>query len=125
MAKNCFSGVCMDRVALEFPVYEMQTIERDIQSMCKYEVAVDMSKYYFDKQCLLDIGISSVANPPEKEKKQRNTFKICNVRIMCDRMRGHIGYHILSKKELDRQCGVGSAVCRVALTSLNKTVLSF
>ena len=71
---------------------------------------VGMSNYYFDKQCLLDIGVqftlSSVANPPLKEKKQRNACKICNVKILCDRMRGHIGYHILSKKDLDSHvCG--------------------
>ena len=81
-------------------------INADKCVLVKPSVSVDppvgMSNYFFDRNFLLDIGVQFTIDDDDANNGKKNTTdgvkrnkcKICRKQINCDKMRGHVGYHM-------------------------------
>ena len=96
---------------------DVQKVHGDKCVMIKPSVSANppagMSNFYYDRQFLLDIGVQfTLANQAgtgsSKQKTsevQKNKCRICHKNIACNKMRGHVGYHILMKDIATNVCG--------------------
>ena len=111
-------------------------INADKCVLVKPSVSVDppvgMSNYFFDRNFLLDIGVQFTIDDDDANNGKKNTTdgvkrnkcKICRKQINCDKMRGHVGYHILKAKDVDSHscgfCGLQSCSNKFAKNSTSK-----
>lgn len=99
-----------------------------------------MTNYYYERQFILDWGVqntltnqqqpsssrttsaSAKKNDTQKEKKK---CELCPKSIVQDRMRGHIGFHILKDRDVVGEvcgfCGLSSCVGKSKLIKTNKS----
>ena len=89
-----------------------------------------LSHFYYNKQFLLDIGIeftmsenqSSQSRNDSCSSVKKNKCKVCSKMITCDKMRGHVGYHILNGEIDSNVCGFCSMqTCSNKLKQSSKT----
>ena len=86
-----------------------------------------MTNFYYDEELLHDIGVqlimsqeSSSASSTASCGIKAHKCNICNTPIAVDRMRGHIGYHILRDHvscDVCGFCGLNSCMNRLFRTS--------
>ena len=96
---------------------DVQKVHGDKCVMIKPSVSANpragMSNFYYDRQCLLDIGVqftleNQAGTGCSKQKTsevQKNKCRICHKNIACNKKRGHVGYHILMKDIATNVCG--------------------
>ena len=102
-----------------------------------------LSNYYYEKQFILDWGVQNTLNNQQQSSSSRsssssttktnnkdatkvkNKCKLCQKSIAQDNMRGHIGFHILRKKNVIGEvcgfCGLPSCIAKSKLTDTNKS----
>ena len=106
-----------------------------------------MTNFYYDKQFLLDWGVQNTLQQQQQQQqqsssrastsrataktaqkdahKEKNKCKLCSKLITEDRMRGHIGYHILMKKNVVGEvcgfCGLSSCASKSELKKSSRS----